>query len=289
MAVTPGDHAPRRRGPPRAVPDGPPALGLRPSSRNTPRPQPPQASSPSLPSSSSRPGSLAVAQQHIRPAPLRRPPHPGTPGPPADTARARGDVVGRTTGGPCAGGTRAWAAVRSTCCPRGKRSPSGTTGSSQSTDGRSVRWHRAPARGGRVAAHRAAAGVLRPLGRGMLAVVAARIAAYRTADGDLRWVLPARAGCAFRPERAVRHGRALLVAQPCAHGAWTAQRSPWTTQAESLRTAHHWATTGPARASRTPRAPKSACAGPLDLAHGHSPRALDGGNVLSRPPPTTPL
>ncbi|MEU9386404.1 hypothetical protein AB0D38_38050, partial [Streptomyces sp. NPDC048279] len=38
-----------------------------------------------------------------------------------------------------------------------------------------------------------------------------------------RWVLPARAGCAFRPERAVRHGPALLLAQPCADGAWTAQ------------------------------------------------------------------
>ncbi|MEV5875142.1 hypothetical protein AB0L75_13080 [Streptomyces sp. NPDC052101] len=70
------------------------------------------------------------------------------------------------------------------------------------TDGRSVRWHRAlpdaaewlPARGG--------TGVLRPLGHGMLAVVAPpRVTAYRIADGDLRWVLPAGPGRAFTPDR----------------------------------------------------------------------------------------
>ncbi|MET9447733.1 hypothetical protein [Streptomyces cinerochromogenes] len=92
------------------------------------------------------------------------------------------------------------------------------------TDGRSVRWHRAlpdaaewlPAQGG--------AGVLRPLGRGILAVVTPRrVTAYRTADGDLRWVLPARKGCAFRPESALRRGAALLLAQPCADSAWTGQ------------------------------------------------------------------
>ncbi|MEU0334527.1 hypothetical protein [Streptomyces sp. NPDC006193] len=92
------------------------------------------------------------------------------------------------------------------------------------TDGRSVRWHRAlpdaaewlPARGG--------AGVLRPLGRGILAVVTPhRVTAYRTADGDLRWVLPARSGCAFRPGGAVRRGPALLLAQPCDRAAWTGQ------------------------------------------------------------------
>lgn len=92
-------------------------------------------------------------------------------------------------------------------------------------DGASVRWHRAlpasadwlPARGG--------TGVLRPLGRGILAVVTPpRIAAYRIADGDLRWVVPARGGCAFAPERAVRHAAgALLVAQPCPESAWTSQ------------------------------------------------------------------
>ncbi|MEU3986474.1 hypothetical protein AB0F77_41530 [Streptomyces sp. NPDC026672] len=92
------------------------------------------------------------------------------------------------------------------------------------TDGRAVRWHRAlPDAAGTLRA-RGATGVLRPLGHGMLAVVTPRrVTGYRTADGDLRWVLPARPGCAFRPERAVRHGAALLVAQPCAAGAWTAQ------------------------------------------------------------------
>ncbi|MDO0915953.1 hypothetical protein QQM39_35535 [Streptomyces sp. DT2A-34] len=92
------------------------------------------------------------------------------------------------------------------------------------TDGRSVRWHRAlpaaaewlPAQGG--------TGVLRPLGRGILGVVTPRgVLAYRIADGDLRWVLPAREGCAFEPARAVHHDGALLVAQPCSHAAWTAQ------------------------------------------------------------------
>jgi hypothetical protein len=92
------------------------------------------------------------------------------------------------------------------------------------TDGRSVRWHRAlPAAAGWLSAH-GAAGVLRPLPRGMLAVVTPhRIAAYRTVDGDLRWIVPAREGCAFRPDRAARYGANLLVAQPCAQGAWTDQ------------------------------------------------------------------
>ncbi|GHE10103.1 hypothetical protein [Streptomyces alanosinicus] len=92
------------------------------------------------------------------------------------------------------------------------------------TDGRSVRWHRAlpdaaewlPSHGG--------TGVLRSLGHGMLAVVAPpRVTAYRMADGDLRWLLPAGPSCAFRPEGAVRRGAALLIAQPCARGAWTGQ------------------------------------------------------------------
>ncbi|MFG3660649.1 hypothetical protein [Streptomyces sp. NPDC047706] len=92
------------------------------------------------------------------------------------------------------------------------------------TDGTTVRWHRAlPAAAGWLAAH-GGRGVMRPLGRGILAVVTPdRIAAYRTSDGDLRWVLPARKGCAFRPERALRRSGALLVAQPCARAAWTTQ------------------------------------------------------------------
>ncbi|MGA4848075.1 hypothetical protein ACOBQB_18160 [Streptomyces sp. G5(2025)] len=97
--------------------------------------------------------------------------------------------------------------------------------------GGSVRWHRAiPESAGwlRTPAARDGAGVLRPLtpGARMLAVVTPRrIAAYRTADGDLRWVLPARRGCAFEPARSLRRGGALLVAQPCAGTAasWTAQ------------------------------------------------------------------
>ncbi|MGW3116041.1 hypothetical protein ACWDBW_02650 [Streptomyces sp. NPDC001107] len=91
-------------------------------------------------------------------------------------------------------------------------------------DGVTVRWHRAlPAAEDWLPAH-GGTGVLRPLGRGILAVVTPpRIAAYRLADGDLRWVVPAREGCAFAPERAVRHAGALIVAQPCPAAAWTSQ------------------------------------------------------------------
>ncbi|GHH55243.1 hypothetical protein [Streptomyces candidus] len=92
-------------------------------------------------------------------------------------------------------------------------------------DGRPVRWHRAiPGFDGR------ATGVLQPLDPAaeMLAVVTPRhIAAYRTADGDLRWVLPARSGCAFSAARTVRRSRVLLVAQPCTEpAAWTDQVVP---------------------------------------------------------------
>ncbi|MFF3752329.1 hypothetical protein ACFYYH_17990 [Streptomyces sp. NPDC002018] len=99
----------------------------------------------------------------------------------------------------------------------------------ESATGHAVRWHRAlpgladwlaaaPGRG---------AGVLQLLDPGsrMLAVVTPRrITAYRTEDGDLRWVLPAARGCAFDPGRSVRTRGALLVAQPCAgNSAWTAE------------------------------------------------------------------
>ncbi|MER7183740.1 hypothetical protein ABT404_30430 [Streptomyces hyaluromycini] len=164
---------------------------------------------------------LSVAHQ-IRPAPYG---DRLTPGPPAHTARARGDVVEAYDGR-----TLRWRYARvgrrplSVLPALGHAFTVWDDGLVTDTDGRSVRWHRAlPAAVGWLRT-RGGAGVLRPLGRGILAIVTpARIAAYRTADGDLRWVLPARAGCAFRPERAVRHGPALLVAQPCAHGAWTAQ------------------------------------------------------------------
>ncbi|MET9518810.1 hypothetical protein [Streptomyces sp. NPDC002994] len=98
------------------------------------------------------------------------------------------------------------------------------------TDGRTVHWHRAvPGLSHWLAAggQDRAAGVLQPLdpAAGMLAVVTPqRIAAYRTVDGDLRWVLPAEPGCAFDARRTVRNGGALLVAQPCGAGAsWTAE------------------------------------------------------------------
>ncbi|GAA3120124.1 hypothetical protein GCM10010449_47790 [Streptomyces rectiviolaceus] len=98
-------------------------------------------------------------------------------------------------------------------------------------DGSGVRWHRAipgSAPWLRSPAAHGATGVLQPLDPRvrMLAVVTPhRIAAYRSADGDLRWVLPARRGCAFEPARSVRHGAALMVAQPCGDAA-----TPWTSQ-----------------------------------------------------------
>ncbi|MFE9766251.1 hypothetical protein ACFYPC_17270 [Streptomyces sp. NPDC005808] len=82
--------------------------------------------------------------------------------------------------------------------------------------GGAVRWHRALPGATRWLAARGGSGVLRPLSARMLAVVTPhRIAAYRIADGDLRWVLPAGRGCEFVPTRALRHGTALLIAQPC--------------------------------------------------------------------------
>ncbi|MFG2646152.1 hypothetical protein [Streptomyces sp. NPDC048436] len=98
-------------------------------------------------------------------------------------------------------------------------------------DGGAVRWHRAipdAAPWLRTPAAHGATGVLQPLdprGRMLAVVTPRRIAAYRSADGDLRWVLPARGGCAFEPARSTRRGDALLVAQPCedAATAWTAQ------------------------------------------------------------------
>lgn len=98
------------------------------------------------------------------------------------------------------------------------------------TTGRTVRWHRAvPGLAHWLAAGGPgrATGVLQPLdpGTGMLAVVTRRrIAAYRTVDGDLRWVLPAEPGCVFDARRTARTGGALLVAQPCgAAASWTTE------------------------------------------------------------------
>jgi hypothetical protein len=80
-----------------------------------------------------------------------------------------------------------------------------------------VRWHRALPGAAEWLATHGGTGVLRSLDARMLAVITPdRVVAYRLADGDLRWVLPARRGCAFAPTRAVRHGTAVLIAQPCA-------------------------------------------------------------------------
>ncbi|UUU21051.1 PQQ-like beta-propeller repeat protein [Streptomyces sp. DSM 40750] len=101
------------------------------------------------------------------------------------------------------------------------------------TGSEGVRWHRAVPG----AADRPRAGArgraLRLLGPRMLAVVTpGRVTAYRLADGDLRWVLPAREGCAFEPGRAVRRGPALLVAQPCTTDGTSDPDpdAPWTSQ-----------------------------------------------------------
>ncbi|MES9522928.1 hypothetical protein [Streptomyces capoamus] len=176
-------------------------------------------------------GLLGLAR-HVRPAPYGDRLVPGRSAEPhRDPApwavRARdGAVAGYESGT----GTLRWRYARAGHRPvsvlpaRGEAIALWDDGLLTDTDGRSVRWHRAlpdaaewlPAQGG--------TGVLRPLGHGVLAVVTPRrVTAYRTADGDLRWVLPARPGCAFRPEGAVRRGTALLLAQPCADGAWTAQ------------------------------------------------------------------
>ncbi|WP_405878914.1 hypothetical protein OG762_09900 [Streptomyces sp. NBC_01136] len=109
---------------------------------------------------------------------------------------------------------------RWTCAREGRRPPAVVPARG---DGSAVRWHRALPGAARWLAERGPSGVLRPLGAHMPAVVTARrVAAYRIADGDLRWTLPVRRGCAFDPERAVRHGAALLIAQPCAAtDSWT--------------------------------------------------------------------
>ncbi|GGV51757.1 hypothetical protein GCM10010277_47840 [Streptomyces longisporoflavus] len=99
------------------------------------------------------------------------------------------------------------------------------------TDGSAVRWHRAiPGSAAWLGspAARGAAGVLNrldPRGRMLAVITPQRIAAYRSADGDLRWVLPAEPGCAFEPARSVRHRAALMVAQPCGDAS-----TPWTSQ-----------------------------------------------------------
>ncbi|MEU5578185.1 hypothetical protein ABZ791_08685 [Streptomyces huasconensis] len=185
---------------------------------------------------------LITAAHHSRPAPYgdRLVAHAHVPGAdpgPAPALRTRGRAVQAYE--PRSGATR-WTYTR-----EGRRPltvlaapghaftlwSDGLVTDTERDGGGSVRWHRAiPESAGwlRTPAARGGTGVLRPLtsGAGMLAVITPRrIAAYRTADGDLRWVLPARRGCAFAPARSLHRDGALLVAQPCAGTAasWTAQ------------------------------------------------------------------
>jgi hypothetical protein len=170
---------------------------------------------------------LLAAAHHLRPAPYgeRLTVH----------ARVAHASVPRTQGAAVeahdpAGGALLWRHTRAGRHPLAVLPARGDTvvlwddGLVTATDGRTVRWHRAlPAAADWLPAH-GGTGVLRPLGRAMLAVVTPyRVTAYRLRDGDLRWVLPAREGCAFAPARAVRHGRTLLLAQPCPGAAWTSQ------------------------------------------------------------------
>ncbi|MFI6683338.1 hypothetical protein [Streptomyces sp. NPDC050485] len=123
-------------------------------------------------------------------------------------------------------GARHWTYARRGSSPLALRSAPGHTftlwadGMITDTGPGRVRWHRAvPGLGAWLAGrHGRASGVFQPLDPGvrMLAVVTPeRITAFRAADGDLRWLLSAREGCAFDPGRTVHTGGALLVAQPC--------------------------------------------------------------------------
>ncbi|MEJ8668777.1 hypothetical protein [Streptomyces sp. NBC_01614] len=152
---------------------------------------------------------------------------PEQPQPPPTPLRRRGAAIEANhpvTGAPLWRYTREGRRPLTSLHARGEAITLWDDGMVTATDGRSVRWHRPlPAAGEWLPSH-GGTGVLRALGRGMLAVVTPdRVAAYRIADGDLRWVLPAREGCAFEPARAVRHAKSLLLAQPCTHAAWTSQ------------------------------------------------------------------
>lgn len=169
-------------------------------------------------------GALGVGHR-VRPAPYGDRLLPGTPGEWAVRVRDAA-VTGydRRTGAPRWRYARAGHRPVAVLPARGEAIALWDDGLLTDTDGRSVRWHRALPDAAEWLPDHGGAGVLRPLGRGILAVVSPRrVTAYRTADGDLRWVLPARPGCAFRPEGAVRRGTALLLAQPCADAAWTGQ------------------------------------------------------------------
>ncbi|MEV7418117.1 hypothetical protein [Streptomyces sp. NPDC089919] len=81
-----------------------------------------------------------------------------------------------------------------------------------------VRWHRVMP-----GAADGALWALDPQVRMLAVVGTARISAFRTEDGDLRWTFPAPADCAFEPAGLLRRGGVLLVPRPCTDPArsWT--------------------------------------------------------------------
>ncbi|MGP9021551.1 hypothetical protein ACT1U9_24510 [Streptomyces sp. BR1] len=173
---------------------------------------------------------LVTAAHHARPAPygdrLTVPPA----APPRPAVRVRGAAVEAYDP---RSGARGWTYRREGRRPLAVRTAPGhafalwsdgmVTDTARVLAVDAVRWHRAvpgladwlAGRPGR------ASGVLQELGPAaragaMLAVVTPeRITAYRAADGDLRWTLPARRSCAFDPGRVARVDGVLLVAQPC--------------------------------------------------------------------------
>ncbi|WP_369270185.1 hypothetical protein AB5J55_09305 [Streptomyces sp. R11] len=164
----------------------------------------------------------AAAHARVRPATTPRQPQP-----PPTPLRTRGAAIEAhhpVTGAPLWRYAREGRRPLTSLHTRGEAITLWDDGMVTATDGRSVRWHRALPAADEWLPDHGSTGVLHALGRGMLAVVTPhRVAAYRIADGDLRWVLPAREGCAFRPARAVHHGKTLLLAQPCTGADRTAQ------------------------------------------------------------------
>ncbi|MFF4184333.1 hypothetical protein ACFYZ9_14170 [Streptomyces sp. NPDC001691] len=145
------------------------------------------------------------------------------PGPDRSAVRIRGAAVESYDPGT---GARGWTYGRQGSRPLALYRAPGhtfalwTDGMVTDTGARRVRWHRAvPGLGDWLTGRpERAAGVLQPLDAevGMLAVVTPRrVSAFRAADGDLRWLLPAREGCAFDPGRTAHTGGVLLLAQPC--------------------------------------------------------------------------
>ncbi|MER7760074.1 hypothetical protein [Streptomyces sp. NPDC097619] len=171
-----------------------------------------------------------TAARHPDPAPYgdRITPHPGPPAPAAaaePVPRLAGPAVEARRPGT---GRPAWTYRREGSRPLDLRAVPGHAFTlwddglvTDTTPTGTVRWHRAvPALPDRPT------GALQPLdpaGR-MLAVITPRhVSAYRTADGDLRWVLTAREGCVHDPTRQARIGAVLLLARPCAD-----PDAPWT-------------------------------------------------------------